>query len=205
MMQVVRKKRSRGRLLLLVSFIVVGMLFGAMMFNKYLGRHEKPSSPVLPAKTGQVAITLFFASQDSEELVPESRNIEACGGNLSQCIQSSLEELATGPLGDLSPAIPQNSTFRSVTIQGDIAVIDMGKELAEGLPKGSSAEMTAIYSVVNTVAFNFPAIKRVKFLVDGNAVATLGGHLTLANPIEPDFHMIKGREAAVNSPAQADN
>ena len=51
--------------------------------------------------------------------------------------------------------------------------------------------MTAVYSIVNTVAVNFPRIKRVRLLLGGKEVATLKGHLDLREPLVPDFDLEK--------------
>lgn len=173
-----------------------------MMLKKYLAREQLPQVPVESRPVGTVPVTLFFAAQDGSGFVRETREIEeACNADSSPCIRAILEELRNGPLGDLEPTIPQNSSFRSVQILGDTAVIDLGKDLVEGLPKGSSAEMAAVYSMVNTIAFNFPAIKKVRFQVEGVTVATLGGHLDLSKPLEPNYELEKrGDDIGVDAP-----
>ncbi len=187
-----RKRRINTRALLLLAFLAAAVIFGSMMLHKYLARHQAPPAPVQPKPAGTVPVSLFFSSTDGTGLVRETREIEQdCNADISPCIRAILEELANGPLGDLAPTIPQNSSFRSIQIQGDTAVIDLGPTLVDGLPKGSSSEMAAIYSMVNTIAFNFPSIKRVQFLVEGQNVSTLDGHLDLGKPLEPDFHLEK--------------
>jgi len=99
--------------------------------------------------------------------------------------------LIYGPLGELAPTLPPNTTIRGVQVAGDKAVIDLDKGFEEGLPAGSSAEMTAVYSIVDTVAVNFPQIKSVTFLVEGKPVETLKGHLDLRQPLVPDFSLEK--------------
>lgn len=187
-----KKRHLDTRTLLLLAFVAAAIILGSMMLHKYLARHQAPPAPVQPKPAGAVTVSLFFAATDGSGFVRETREIEqACNTDISPCIRALLEELANGPLGDLTPTIPQNSAFRSVQIQGDTAIIDLGPELVERLPKGSSAEMTAVYSIINTIAFNFPAIKRVQFLVDGQNVPTLDGHLDLRKPLEPDFQLEK--------------
>jgi hypothetical protein len=44
---------------------------------------------------------------------------------------------------------------------------------------------------VNTISYNFPSIKKVTFLVEGKTTNTLGGHMDLRKPIEPDFRLEK--------------
>ncbi|HOP40117.1 MAG TPA: GerMN domain-containing protein [Geobacteraceae bacterium] len=186
------KRPLNARALLLVAFFAVAAIFGSMMLHKYLASKQATQGPVQPQPAGTVPVTLFFAAPDGSGLIRETREIEgACNADSSPCIRAILEELANGPLGDLAPTIPQNSSFRSVHILGDTAVIDLGSNLVEGLPRGSSSEMTAVYSMVNTITFNFPAIKKVRFQVEGGTVATLDGHLDLSKPLEPNFELEK--------------
>jgi spore germination protein GerM len=176
-----------GKVLLLAAFVAFALVLGALMLFKYMDRQERPTASPQPPPTGTIAVSLFFASSDTGEFVRETREIEACSTDIAPCIRQSLEELANGPMGDLSPTIPPASTVRSVQIKDDTAIVNMGRELVDGLPHGSSAEMTAAYSIVNTVGFNFPTVKRVKLLIEGHEVTTLGGHLDLLKPLEPDF------------------
>ncbi len=185
----VRRKTVNAKALLVAAFMVAAVILGTLMVQKYLARQGEGTPPLPPQPAGTVSVSLFFAAQDARGLVRESREIGSCSADLSSCISATLEELANGPLGDLSPTLPTGSTFRSVIIRGDTAIVDLGKELAENLPKGSSAEMTAVYSIVNTVSYNFPAIKKVKFLLEGHEITTLGGHLELDKPLEPDFRL----------------
>ncbi|MHC1697668.1 MAG: GerMN domain-containing protein [Geobacteraceae bacterium] len=189
------KKHFYARTVMLIAFLAAAVMLGSMMLHKYLARHQTPQSPVLPKPAGTVPVTLFFSASDGSGFVREAREIEgSCSNDISPCIRAILEELANGPLGDLAPTIPQNSSFRSIQIQGDTAVLDLGAPLVEGLPKGSSAEMTAVYSMVNTITFNFPAIKKVRFLLEGRNVSTLTGHLQLDKPLEPDFQREKDQD-----------
>jgi hypothetical protein len=51
--------------------------------------------------------------------------------------------------------------------------------------------MTAVYSIVDSIAVNFPRIKQVKLLFNGKTAETLKGHLDLRGPLTPDFSMEK--------------
>jgi spore germination protein GerM len=135
-------------------------------------------------------VTLFFSPPEGGGLVREGREIDACDGP-AECVEAVVEELINGPLGDLAPTLPAAAAVRAVRVDGDLALVDFGEELAEGLPGGSNAEMTAAYSIVDTIAVNFPRIKRVKLLLDGKEVETLKGHLELREPLTPDFTLEK--------------
>lgn len=185
-----KKPHYQRTLFIFVAFIVIAAVLGALMLRKYQGSHELPSPPSATVPEESRTVTLFFASPDDDSLVRESRRIEPCG-ELAECVEAVLDELTNGPIGDHAPTLPPGASVQDVQVEGDTAVIDFGQELVDGLPEGSSAEMTAVYSVVDTVAVNFPEIKRVRFLIDGEPLKDLKGHLDLREPLSPDFALEK--------------
>ena len=53
------------------------------------------------------------------------------------------------------------------------------------------SELLSVYSVVDTLAVNFPYLRQVRFLVEGQPVATLKGHVDLRQPLAPDFNLTR--------------
>ena len=47
-----------------------------------------------------------------------------------------------------------------------------------------------VYSIVNTLA-ELPEIEMVRFLIEGEEIETLAGHLDLSEPVYPDEGLIK--------------
>ena len=184
-------RNRRTKLILFAAFLVAAAVIGALMLQKYHDSKRVPAIPAHPGPADRVRITLFFAAPDGDGLMREGSEIDSCRNDLAACIRSTLAKLVRGPLGDLAPALPPSTIINSVQVQGDTAYLDFSKELVDGIPGGSSSEMTAVYAVVDTVSFNFPQIKKVKFLLDGRDVESLAGHLDLRMPLEPDFGMEK--------------
>ncbi|HEY6007824.1 MAG TPA: GerMN domain-containing protein [Geobacteraceae bacterium] len=181
-------QRSRRRMtFLFIAFIVSAVVLGALFYRKY----ERSHMPVVPPPArepmaGTTIVTLFFADPGGQGLRRELREIGACN-ELPDCIEAVIHELVNGPLGDLGPTLPGSFALRAARVVGDMAVLDLQKGTGEGLPEGSSAEMMAIYSIVDSIAFNFPPIHRVQFLMDGQSLTSLKGHLDLREPLVPDF------------------
>ena len=174
--------------LLLFAFVISALVIGTLIYRKYEMSRLKPAPPQ-PQESGILLVTLFFASADGSGLVREAREIDACT-EPTACAEEVLEELINGPVGEMSPTLPPTATFRSVRVDGESATVDFGREFAEGLPGGSNAEMIALFSVVDSLAFNFPSIKKVTFLLEGEPVKTLG-QLDLTAPLTPDFSLEK--------------
>jgi spore germination protein GerM len=71
-----------------------------------------------------------------------------------------------------------------------VAYVDFSKDIVEKHLSGSSAEISTIYSVVNSLAYNFDSIKRVFILIEGREKETLGGHISLSKAFLPLYDLI---------------
>lgn len=180
-----RRTVRRGMGVLVTAFLVLAVFLGALVFRKYEHAGTPPPVPT-SQQDGLVTVTLFFADGSGDGLVREGREIERCD-ELSACLESILEELINGPVGDLAPVLPLTGMFNSVTIEGTMARVDFARELLDALPPGSSSEMLAAYAVVNSLAFNYPQVQSVLFTVDGRSLETLKGHLDTSRPLWPDY------------------
>src|SRR5262249_22098448 len=103
-----------------------------------------------------------------------------------------LEELLKGPTGDRLPEIPEGTTLRDLFITKEgVVYADFSSELADKHPGGSMAEINTVYSIVNTVTYNFPQIKKVQILLNDQAVDSLKGHIDLSRPLSQDLSMVR--------------
>jgi spore germination protein GerM len=50
--------------------------------------------------------------------------------------------------------------------------------------------MLVVYGIVNT-ACSINGIKRVQILVEGKIIESLGGHLEIMEPLEPDREVVR--------------
>lgn len=176
-----------------VAFLIFSVILGALFLHKYEKSRQAPQ--VKPQQEmGSFLVTLFFATGAGEGLAREGREIDACGED-SKCVEALMEELINGPLGELTPTLPPTTPILSVRVAGDMAIIDLGRAFAEGVPSGSNGEMMAVYSIVDTITFNLPRIKKVKFLLEGESASFLH-HLDLSEPLTPDFSLEKKQEVS---------
>ena len=70
-----------------------------------------------------------------------------------------------------------------LTSAGD-AYVDLSAELQSNHPGGTTNEILTVYSLVQALTSNLPAVSGVQILIDGKEVDTLAGHLDLRRPIE---------------------
>ena len=63
-----------------------------------------------------------------------------------------------------------------------LATVDLSKEFKDNFSGGSTAEALAINSVTATLG-QFPGVKKVQFLVEGQKIDSLGGGQELTDPL----------------------
>ena len=71
-----------------------------------------------------------------------------------------------------------------------VAYVDLSGEVRKAPVAGTEGELLSVYSVVNTITANFPAIERVQILIDDRVAATLAGHLDLGRPLRADMTLL---------------
>lgn len=177
---------KRSNMNLAIPFAVLAIVFGVLIWGKYKTSRTVEPTPPLQQPAGKYTAVLFFVGEGTR-LAREGREMAPCSGT-EACVKAVLEELFYGPVGELDVALPENAILRGVQITGDTAVIDLDRAFSGEMVSGSSAEMMAVYSIVNTVCVNFPLITKVKLTIEGNEQAVLQ-HLDLSDPLTPDFSL----------------
>mgnify|MGYP001573429225 CR=1 FL=1 len=149
--------------------------------------------PVITGKEELIPVNLYFASSDESYLLFEERKIYKTE-SINDRAKQAIIELIKGPLSaNLSVTIPKGTYLRELYIDAQkIAYVDFSKELKEGHPGGTSAEIMTIYSIVTTLLKNFSTdISKAQILIEGNSVDTLVGHLDLTSPLALNNSLIK--------------
>ena len=138
----------------------------------------------------QINVKLYFQATDRPGLVQEERSL-VYSADLGRQLRTVLEELIKGPKGALGPTLAPETRVRYVMVGArGIAYVSLSKEAAEGHKGGSASEMMTVYSVVNSLAANFPAVRRVQLLVEDRPAQTLAGHVDLLRPLRPDMTLL---------------
>ncbi len=147
---------------------------------------ETSSEEIPETKT----ITLFFVSEEDGLLHGEEREIISNSSLIFE-IKQIIEELLVGSdNGYISPFPPESSLREVFMIEGGIVYVDFSREIQDKHLSGARAEISTIYSVVNSLAINFESIKKVFILVDGNEKETLKGHVDISRPLVPMYNLI---------------
>jgi spore germination protein GerM len=145
-----------------------------------------------PEAQRSINVRLFFNSPEPPGLVMEDREL-AFSSDLSRQLRTVVEELVKGPVESsrLLPTLPPDTRVLEVFITArGVAYVDLSREASQGHAGGVSEELRSVYSVVNTITANFPAIRRVQILIDDRPAETLAGHVDLSKPLTPDMTLL---------------
>ena len=197
-MKAKRKKRSpkKGRgSKILFPLILIGIgLSMLFLFRREILNTFKPWSEKREVEREKKMVTLYFSDPEGEYLVGEKREILK-RPEVKEEAEETITELIKGPKGRLIPTLPSRTKLLSLQLgEKGLAKVNFNKVLSKDHPGGSSAEIMTLYSIVNSLTFNFPQIKRVQILIQGEAGETLAGHLSLEQPVPPNPGLVKKME-----------
>jgi germination protein M len=151
-----------------------------------------PTAPsASPAAARRITATLYYVSEDGMSLVGVQREVPYGEGVLEQARQIVTAQLTTAP-APLVSAIPQGVALRAlyVTERGD-AFVDLSAEVRTMHTGGALDELFTVYSIVNALTANLPAVTRVQILIAGKEVDTLAGHVDLRHPLQKNMTWVK--------------
>jgi spore germination protein GerM len=193
------RKKAAGdiRRYVLLAFLAIAVAVLAVVFFRGGGQEQiktgagepaaGPPRAAAPPSESRI-VTLFLTSEDDSLLHPEERRIPA-GPSTVEEASSVVRELIRGSNKGLLSALPSETRLRRLFITKEgIAYVDFSKEIVDHLA-GSSEELAAVYSVVNSLAYNFKSIKKVFILVEGAEKETLGGHINLGEAFVPQYSL----------------
>lgn len=137
----------------------------------------------------RINVRLYFASPETPGLLPEERSIPF-SSDLTPQVRTLVEELVRGPTSGLLPTLPPETRVLAVfvTTRG-VAYVDLSRE-ATALAGGSREELLTVYSIVNSLVANFPAVRRVQILLEDRIVPSLSGHIDLSRPLPADMTLV---------------
>ena len=189
---------DRKRIAILGVLFVVLVVLVIVFFKSGLKEKIIPAPPIPPpdveplqVQPGQTKIViLFFLSEDDTLLHPEEREIPADTSVVHQAKRTIQELIKGSQRGFISPFPPETKLKELYVTDEGVAYVDFSKDIVEKHLSGSSAEISTIFSVVNSLAYNFNSIERVFILIEGRERETLGGHINLSRPFLPLYDLI---------------
>ena len=139
-------------------------------------------SKVESAKIQTQETKVYYPDESGTKLVPVEREIKFSDEN--EKYVAAVDQLMKEPKEkELTTIFPKHAKIKSIKREGETAIVDFDKDIAKGFVGGSTGEEFLINSIVDTLT-EFKEIEQVKFLIDGQEVETLSGHMDLSEPIK---------------------
>jgi Spore germination protein len=78
--------------------------------------------------------------------------------------------------------LPAGHALLRVSVKDGLAEVDFSRELIDNFPGGSTTEAMIVESLCKTLA-QFSDIEKVRILVEGKRIDTIGEHVDLSQPV----------------------
>jgi sporulation and spore germination protein len=155
-------------------------------------RAAAAASPTAPAPPGRkIKARLFYVADDGMRLAGVEREIAYGEGATAQAREIVAAQIAP-VVEPLVSAVPAGTSVRAVFLtDGGEAYVDLSREVASAHPGGTLNELLTVYTIVNALTVNLPAVTSVQVLVDGKEVDTLAGHIDLRQPLAKNLSWVQ--------------
>jgi spore germination protein GerM len=148
-----------------------------------------PAAPATPGR--KIKARLFYVADDGTRLTDMERDVAFGEGTVEQARQIIEAQIAP-TVEPLVSAVPPGTKLRAlfVTERGE-AFVDFSSELVTRHSGGSTDEMLTVYTIVDALTANLPAVTSVQVLVDGKQIETLAGHVDLSRPLAKNLSWVE--------------
>jgi hypothetical protein len=177
-----------------LAAVTAWLLFFAL--PRWYGRSRAPSGIAaaagVPVPSGRkIKANLFYVAEDGQRLMSVEHDVAFGEGTVEQARQILEAQLAR-VAEPLVSAVPEGTKLRTIfiTARGD-AFVDLSREFVARHTGGSTNELLTIYTIVNVLGANLPAVRSVELLVDGKQLETLAGHVDLRHALEKNLAWVQ--------------
>jgi spore germination protein GerM len=149
-------------------------------------------SPAAPLETAsrKIQAHLFYVTEDGRRLTRVEQEVPFADSPVEQA--RAIVHAQLMPVSEpLVSAIPPGTTLRALFLAGSEAYVDLSPEFTAAHPGGSMNELLTIYTLVEVLTVNLPAITSVQLLVDGRELDTLAGHVNLRQPLVKNLDWVE--------------
>jgi hypothetical protein len=194
MMPSTRRQAAMAGALVVVAALTAWVLVARLpgWYGRLRARPAIAAAPAAPASPGRkIKASLFYVSDDGLRLTRVERDVAFGEGTVEQARQ--IIEAQIAPVAEpLVSAVPKGTKLRTIFVtEGGDAFVDFSNELVSGHSGGSTNELLTVYTLVNALCANLPAVRSVELLVDGKPVETLAGHVDLGRPLEKNLAWVQ--------------
>ena len=149
------------------------------------------AAPGTATASRRIKARLFYVSDDGTRLKAIEQDVAYGDGPAAQAQEIIKAQIAPAA-APLVSAVPSGTTLRALYLTPNgSAYVDLSRDVVTAHPGGSLDELLTVYSIVNALTMNLPAVTSVQVLVDGKAVDTLVGHVDLRRPLTKNVSWVE--------------
>ena len=193
-------RRTAFVLIVVLAVLAIGLFYLRSLARRVFVESRQKTEQEAHAQLSEAAlqspgasnhtVVLYFPSYANGTLAGEARQMRWATDDpdrIRQILLGLAEGSRKGANRVLSPSTNVRGVFLSPT---GAACIDLSTEALAEFEPGIESESLTVYSIVDSLAANIPAVKRVKILIQGQEVDTLDGHADLTGFFVPDTSRI---------------
>ena len=168
---------------ILLILVVIGGIFAIWFVkNKENNKVEEitPEEEISEEQLRQTIVTLYFVSNETNEIMPEARLID-----IKEIITTPYEKLINllieGPKNEKAKkVIPEGTTLLKTFLEKDVITLDFSKEFLNYNKEDEKEKENLINTIVNTLT-ELTEINGVKIKIEGEEVEDFEGIYTRQN------------------------
>lgn len=148
-----------------------------------------PAQPLYAPSDPPMTVKIFYPAVTGDALITAENQTVFKSSEPANRAKQILQKLQEGPHSDtMTPALPKDTKVQELFLSEEgTAFIDFSNNISTNHPGSVVNELATIYSIVNSLTYNLPEIKKVKILIGGVEKETLAGHCLLLLPLEMDL------------------
>lgn len=153
---------------------------------------------------GSQTAVLFFAEGGLDPVWHEELRVVELKDDPVDRIERTVHELLRGPEHGPGRAFPAGMELEHIFYEEPqgLLTLDFSAASAALLTRaGSLEERIALDALRRCLRVNFPAVRRLRLLVGGERAETLGGHLSISEPLSLDEQLLSAEDAAGAAPS----
>lgn len=169
-------------------FVGLPRWYGAPAATRAVAAAPSPA----PAPPGRkIKARLYYVGDDGTKLKAVEREVAYGDGTVEQARQ--IIEAQIAPVAEpFVSAVPPGTTLRSIFVTGrGEAYVDLSREASAAHGGGTLDELLTVYTIVDALTENLPAVSSVQLLVNGKEVDTLAGHVDLRRPLAKNLEWVE--------------
>jgi spore germination protein GerM len=180
---------AAGAAIAWLLFIGLPRWYGATATTRAAAIAPPGPTPAPPGR--KIKARLYYVAADGTRLTAVERDVPYGDGPVQQAREIVTAQIA--PAAEpLVSAVPPGTTLRALFIsERGNAYVDLGGAAASAHDGGTLNELLTVYSIVNALTSNLPAVTAVQILLNGKEVDTLAGHVDLRRPIAQDLRWVQ--------------